>query len=151
MTCDKKSYCWLLGLSLLANVLLIGFVVGNMSHMPRHGDRMAEMSKIDLPEEKKAALMDAFSEFRQDGKERWELMRAKRKEIVDVLTAPEFDEATFKAKSKELGMMYKEGRVRMVDKVAEIAKTMSQDERKELAKFMRSPPPKGERFGPDKK
>lgn len=141
MSCEKKSHCWLLAVSLLLNVLLIGFVAGKATHMKRDWHREPAMSEINLPGEKKAAVQAAMTEFKADGKERRKEIREKREEIVAILTAPEFDEAAFKAKSQELGMMFREGRVQMIDRIAEIAKTMSQEERRELAKFMRRPPP----------
>lgn len=139
MTCSKKATCWVLALSLLVNILLIGYLAGNAAQRPHWAGGM-KIEEANLPEDKKAALKEAFAEFRESGKERRDEMRVKREEIIGILTAPEFDEAAFRAKSEELGAMFRDGRVRMTDRMANIVKTMTQEERQELAKVMRKPP-----------
>ena len=150
----KKLHSWIIVLSLAANVLLLGYVLG-CGIMPRrpHMPMMDEVAGSKLPPAKKAMMESKMQEFHEKNKDRFDTIRAKREEISNILTAQNFDVDAFKAKSRELDSLFSDSKKMMVDEMANMAQTMSQEERKVLAGYMRRkrmpepmgpPPEKGE-------
>ena len=134
----KKLHSWVIVLSLGLNVLMAGYILGCAgTPQPPHMPIMDEPSETNLSPEKKAMLEDKMREFHAQNKDRFDTIRAKRDEMKDILTAETFDVDAFKAKSKELDELFSSSKQTMVDKMADMAKGMSQDERKVLASYMR--------------
>jgi uncharacterized membrane protein len=124
---------WLIAISLILNVLLIGFVAGQATmHRPHHGGWQK------LAPEKQARLKEIMGDTHEQGRAKFKEIRVKRKEIAAILSAPEFDEAAFRAKSDEISKLFAAGKDEMIERIAVKAKTLSQEDRKLLAESMMS-------------
>ena len=137
----SKTIKWVLALSLLLNIVLIGFGLGCASNMPE-APGMHKMGKnIDgLDPEKQKMVDDIWANFREANKERFQEIQQARQDIVAIMEAPDFDEKAFRDKSAELSALMVESKKLMMETMATVAKQFNQDERKALAHHMRRPP-----------
>lgn len=134
----KKPYYLIIAASLALNVLLAGYIIGRETlAQPPHRAIFEEVANSNLTPEKKALIQNKMREFQAQNKERFGDIRAKRDEIKQILTAETFDVNAFKTKSKELDDLFTRSKKIMIDDIAEMAQTMSQEERKALAGLMR--------------
>lgn len=140
--CTAKG--WILGLSLAANVLLLGYVLGCESMgpgtPPDHHARSEAVIK-SLPAEKQAQMREILDTFKKDRKEGFEAIRAKRDEMRDILTAETFDADAFRARATELDNLFTANKKAMLEKMVTTAQNMSQEDRKLLADVLHRPMP----------
>jgi uncharacterized membrane protein len=125
--------------SLLLNALLIGVIVGDLSH--RFGrkhfiDRHAElMSK--LPQDKAELFLKTVEKVHLNNRNIYNKIREKRKEAMKILAAPEFDEAAYQLELKklhELGDLMMQG---LANATIDLARQFGQEERRALAQHLR--------------
>lgn len=125
--------------SLLLNALLIGVIVGDLSH--RFGrehfiDRHAEfISK--LPQDKAELFLKTVEKVHLNNKKIFYQIREARKEAMKILAAPEFDEAAYRL---ELGKLHELGGLMMkglANATVELARQFGQEERRALAQHLR--------------
>ena len=125
--------------SLLLNALLIGVIVGDLSHLfdRKHFiDRHAElMSK--LPQDKAALFLKTVEKVHLNNRNIYNQIREERKEAMKILAAPEFDEAAYQLELKklhELGDLMMQG---LANATIELARQFDQEERRALAQHLR--------------
>lgn len=129
--------------SLLLNVLLIGVVIGDMSHRfrrepfwGRHAPKLASR----LPENKAELFRETLESVHLANKDVHKQIREARSSAMEILTAPEFDEAAYRVKVDKIHELKGFMKRRLVDATIELAKQFDQEERRALAENLRRPP-----------
>ena len=129
--------------SLLLNVLLIGVVIGDMSHRSdrepfwgRHGQEMASR----LPENKAELFRETLQRVHLHNKDVHKKIRESRKRAMKILTAPEFDEAAYRVEVDKIHELKGFMKRRLADATIDLAKQFDQEERKALAQHLKRPP-----------
>jgi uncharacterized membrane protein len=143
---SKKMTMLIIG-SLLLNVLLIGVIIGNISHrvdgkrfVRRHGREFA----IKLPPAKQELFFTTMERVNKENRGIHRQMREARQRILLILTAPEFDEAAYQQEVEKLDQLRTRMMRRLEDATRELAKQLDQEERKALADHLRTPRPSPE-------
>ncbi len=133
----------LIVVSLLLNVLLIGIIVGHVSHrfggkhfFRRYGSELT----VKLPADKEKLFFETMKQVHMENKDIRKQIRETREKAISILTAPEFDETAYQIEAEKLHEL----RGRMMQQLAaatkELATHFNQEERKALAKHLRRPP-----------
>jgi len=89
-----------------------------------------------LPPDKEMLVHQTMREVREITAENRDQIKKLKKEIVDVLTAPLFDEGMFLEKTKSMQILRQKERQTMVEGFAKVAKQFTQAERKILAEII---------------
>jgi uncharacterized membrane protein len=138
---SKKTTMLIIG-SLLLNVLLIGIIIGNISHrvdgkrfMRRHRREFA----MKLPPAKQELFFTTMEQVNRENRGIHRQMREARQRVLLILTAPEFDEAAYQQEVKKLDQLRTQMMRRLEDATKELAKQLDQEERKALADHLRNP------------
>lgn len=129
--------------SLLLNVLLIGVIIGDMSHRLRREDffgRHAPELASKLPEDKAELFRETVERVHLDNKDVHKQIREARERAMKILTAPEFDEAAYRVKVDKIHELKGFMKRRLADATVELARQFDQEERKVLAHHLRRPP-----------
>ncbi len=128
----------LLVISLVLNVWMGGLIIGHMSQKWTSGidDLNAALAGSTLTAEQQASMKEKLTAFRKENQEGWKKSDEPRKEILEILTAPTFDEAAYDAAMEKMMTMKRERRMKMNAAIKEMAKGMSQEERKVLTDVM---------------
>jgi uncharacterized membrane protein len=129
--------------SLFLNVLLIGVVIGDMSHRFRREDffgRHARELSSKLPEDKAALFLETVEKVHLNNRDIHKQIREGRRRAMKILAAPKFDEAAYQIEVEKLrelrGLMMR----RLADATIELARQFDQQERRALAQYLRCPP-----------
>ncbi|MEW6144432.1 MAG: periplasmic heavy metal sensor [Thermodesulfobacteriota bacterium] len=132
-----------LALSVLLNVLLIGILIGTLSHTffwhMEKGKRAFHFMK-ELPPEKREKVMETIKDLRKESLETRKKIKKKRDEVIDVFSAPEFDPALFDRKVTELHALMGELTDEIADETKKIASDLTREERKAIADIIRRGP-----------
>jgi len=125
--------------SLLLNALLIGVIVGDFSHrfgrehfIGRHAELISK-----LPQDKAALFLKTVEKVHLNNRNIYSQIREARKEAMQILAAPEFDEAAYRLELKklhELGDLKMQG---LANATIELARQFGQEERRALAQHLR--------------
>jgi uncharacterized membrane protein len=86
--------------SVLVNVLLIGVVIGHVSHrFGRMGFARRHMTELaaKLPAEKERLLSQTLDRVHRENRKIHREIRNTRAKAISILTAPDFDEAAYQA------------------------------------------------------
>jgi uncharacterized membrane protein len=129
--------------SLLLNVLLIGFVLGDISQRFRKeliSDREGAELTAELPKEKAALYSDTVKRVRQENRNVFEQMREAREEAMRILSAPEFDEGAYRVQVDRLHTLRGLMKQHLADATIELARKFNQQERCALAQHLRHSP-----------
>jgi uncharacterized membrane protein len=89
-----------------------------------------------LPADKEMLVHQIMREVREKTAENRVQIKKLKKEILDVLAAPAFDEEMFLEKMKSMQILRQKERQTMVEGFAKIAKQFTQEERKILAEII---------------
>jgi uncharacterized membrane protein len=150
---SKKTTMLIIG-SLLLNVLLVGAIIGNISHridgkrfMRRHGREFA----VKLPPDKQELFFTTMERVNRENRGIHRQMREARQRVLLILTAPEFDEAAYQREVEKLDQLRNRMMRRLEDATRELAKQFDQEERKALADHLRNPLPTPEQEPPRRK
>jgi len=138
----SKKMKTLMVVSLLLNVLLIGIIVGHVSHrfggkhtLKRYGAELA----MKLPEDKEKLFFETMKQVQMENREIRKQLRETREKAISILTAPEFDETAYQIEVETLHEL----RGRMMNGLAEATKELgthfNQEERNALAKHLKRP------------
>ena len=101
------------------------------------GDRAPKHELLSqLPADKEMLFHQTMREVREKTAENRGQIKKLKKEILDVLTAPAFDEEMFLEKIKSMQILRQKERQIMVEGFAKIAKQFTQEERKILAQII---------------
>lgn len=140
---SKKMRILLIG-SVLFNVLLLGIIIGQVSHrldkedfMRRHAPELA----VKLPVEKKELFLKTMEQVHLNNRDIDKQMDETREKVINILTAPEFDEAAYRSEVQKLDSLRGLMMQRLEDATIELAKQFNQEERNALAEHLRHPPP----------
>lgn len=132
-----------LAVSVLLNVLLVGILIGTLSHtfMGRmeFGKRAFFFHK-ELPPEKRELVLGTMKKLRSETKETRKELKRKRDEIIDVFTAPEFDVKKFDQEVAEMHAIVGKLADELAQATKKIAAGLDQEERKALGEAMRRSP-----------
>lgn len=138
--------------SLLLNILLIGWIAGNMIYYVRghHGFHREEQAVLQsLPEEKRALFLETMKGARSGSRDFRDRMHEIRDRTLAILTAPVFDEQAYRAEVEELHRFRAEKMNRLAAATGKLAGQFNQEERKILAELLkRRPTPPSKREGP---
>ena len=129
--------------SLVLNILLIGFIIGNVSHRllreDSHRKKSPELA-VKLSPDKERLFINTMEKVHVENRNIHKQIREARERIFSILTAPQFDEASYQSEVEKLhelrGLMMQ----RLSNATKELAKQFNQEERKSLAEHLRHPP-----------
>ena len=139
---SKKMKILILG-SLLLNVLLIGVILGDLSHRLRREHfvgRHARELASKLPEDKAELFLETVERVHLHNKDVHKQIREARKRAMKILAAPEFDEAAYQIEVEKLRELRGLMKQRLADATIELARQFDQEERRALAQHLRRPP-----------
>jgi uncharacterized membrane protein len=129
---------WLILVSLLLNVLLVGILFGQL---PRRIDRDAYRQQImeqaikQLPESEREPFRQKLEAMRVAAEPIRNQIREARDETIRIVIAERFEEAAFDRQVKKINDL----RVQMADILKDAAKTLSPDQRRALGESMKRP------------
>ena len=126
-------------LSVLAIVIAVISIcsIGYAFEGKGRGDRAPKHELLSqLPPDKEMLVHQTMREVREITAENRDQIKKLKKEIVDVLTAPLFDEGMFLEKTKSMQILRQKERQTMVEGFAKVAKQFTQEERKILAEII---------------
>jgi len=126
--------------SLLLNVLLVGVVIGDMTHR-FHIEHFVRKSVQEfgskLPEDKAALFLETVERVHLNNQDEYNQLREARKEAIELLSAPEFDEAAYRLHVENIHELRSLMKRRLADATIELARQFSQEERRTLAQHLR--------------
>jgi uncharacterized membrane protein len=140
---------WLIGglvVSLIVNLVLVGFVAGRMSGFgppPGFGpDPTSGFFRLlgFLPEERRAAIAPELRKQMSALLPMLRKMRTDQRDVFETLTAEPFDAAALEAALTDLRTNLTAAQVASHRSFVEMAKSLTPEERKSLAHAMRRPP-----------
>ena len=126
--------------SLLLNVLLAGVVIGDVSHRFYKEYFVRKSVKefaSKLPGDKAALFLETVKRVHLKNRDAYNQIREARKEAMNLLSAPEFDEAAYRLQVEKIHELRSLMKRRLADATVELAKQFSQEERKALAQHLR--------------
>ncbi len=128
-----------LAISIILNFLFIGLLVGSFStrYMYKWGMKhyYPEMSE-NLSEEKQELVYGKMDELYKKKGEYRERIRKTRSELINIIKAPEFNEALYDNKVNELHGLYREMAVNLAQSIKELARGFTPEERAVLSQFL---------------
>ncbi len=130
--------------SFLLNILLIGIVIGNLSHRLFHDDFRPPHppeGAMNLSPEKEKMVSEAMERVRLENRDIHKKIKETKDRIVSIMKEREFDTAAYERETAELHKLMDLMMQRFADATKELAKGMNQKERQVLAEFLRRPPP----------
>jgi len=126
--------------SILLNVLLMGVVIGDVSHR-FHKEFFVRKSVEDfaskLPEDKGALFLETVQRVYLNNRDAYHQLQDARKEAMKLLSAPEFDEAAYRLQIEKIYELHSLMKRRLADATIELARQFSQEERSALAQYLR--------------
>jgi len=126
--------------SLLLNVLLVGVVIGDVTHR-FHIEHFVRKSVKDftskLPEDKAALLLETVERVHLNNRDAYNQLREARKEAMKLLSAPEFDEPGYRLQIEKIHELRSLMKRRLADATIELARQFRQEERRALSHHLR--------------
>lgn len=147
---SKKVKILIIG-SLLTNIFLIGFIIGDGLYLLRGKQffsRYAAEFASKLPEEKANLLLETIEKAHLKNRDVHKQMRRTREKVMDILTAPQFNEAAYRIEVKNMHEFRSRMMHELADATLELANQLGQEERKALAEHLMHPPRQKEGIGP---
>lgn len=139
---NKKTKALIIG-SLLLNVLLVGFVLGDVSHRfhkEHPGERDGRDLASKLSKEKAALFSETVKRVRRENRDVFKQIREAREDAMRILGAPEFDEAAYRLQVEKLHTLHRLMKQHLADATIELARQFNQEERSALAQHLRHSP-----------
>lgn len=136
----SKKLKGLLAVSLLANAVLGGIIIGHLSHRWGPGMIAAVQEALkasNLPKARQAELQARLAAVREQGRITHRKAQASRDALLDILAAPVFDEAAYNAQIKNIHALHGQQLKLMSKTIKEMAREMSPPERTALADTLR--------------
>lgn len=119
-------------LSVILNVLLIGWAAGEAVHKFRKHDPVQKIARDMSPEGRHIVAKTMQSAFRE-GRGKMRDMRKAKKEIKQILTAEEFDAEAFEIAAEKMHAMFAEMGKKRVEVTKQLAMQLSKEDRETLA------------------
>ncbi len=126
--------------SLLLNVLLLGLILGDVSHRfhkEHFGRRDSSELASTLPKEKAKLFSETVDRVRGENRHVFKQIREAREDAMRILDAPEFDETAYRLQVEKLHKLRRLMKQRFADATIELARQFNQEERHALAKHLR--------------
>jgi uncharacterized membrane protein len=126
--------------SLVLNILLVGFVIGNVSHRLFKGDsfrRKPPELSVKLSPEKEKLFLDTMGKVRLENRGIRKKMSETREKIFSIMIAPKFDGDAYESEVKKLLELRRFMMQQLSDATKELAEEFNQDERKALAEYLK--------------
>ena len=126
--------------SLLLNVLLVGVVIGDVSHrfhIEHFVRKSVEEFASKLPGDKAALFVETVERIHLNNRDEYNQIRKAREEAMKLLSADEFDEAAYRLQVEKIHELRSLMKRRLADATIELAKQFSQEERKALSQHLR--------------
>ena len=129
-------------LSLLANVLLVGFLIGGLPHRFGRESREERLDAVlrQLPPATQARFRERMEQSRAGDDARREQIRAARERTIEILLAEPFDAAAYDAEVTKIDALRGQGSRHMAMTVKEVAADLNLEQRRILAELLRGPP-----------
>ena len=131
-----------LALSLLANVLLLGFLIGGLPHRFGRESREERLDAVlrQLPAPTQAQFRARMEQNRSADDARREEIRAARERTIEILLAEPFDAAAYEAEVARIDELRGQGSRQMAMTVKDVAAGLNLEQRRILAELLRGPP-----------
>jgi len=129
--------------SLLVNVLLVGILLGALSHRVESSlSRQQQMEKAlkELPEPIQGQFREKLARMRKDGEPLRDQIQDARDGAIRALVADPFAEAAYDSQVNKLNELRVQLIKQMAEDVKEIAKESPLEERQMLAAILNQPP-----------
>ncbi|HKA32563.1 MAG TPA: periplasmic heavy metal sensor [Candidatus Binatia bacterium] len=131
-------------ISLIANVLLLGVVLGavprRLEARPSFRDRVnADIEK--LPEPARTRMRENMEQTRKADESTFAEIRQAREEALKIIAAEPFDEAAYDLQVNRISELRRGMFQHMSDNIKAIVKTLPPEQRKAVADLFRRPPP----------
>lgn len=126
-------------ISLALNVLFVGLTIGHFSKRAKHWGKMrADVTQTlsSLPEEKREMVLSAMKELRKETRGTKREVRQIRRQMIDTLTAENFDAEKFESEAQDLHDLLGIMTMEMAMTVSELAENLNQEEREALSNFV---------------
>jgi len=139
---SKKMKALMIG-SLLLNVLLVGVIIGDMSHRLRREDPCGKHARefaSKLPEDKEALFLKTVEKVHLNNRDVHKQIREGRRRAMKILAGPKFDEAAYQIQVEKLHELRGLMRRRLADATIELARQFDQEERRALIQYLKRPP-----------
>lgn len=131
-----------LSLSLLANVLLLGFLIGGLPHRFERGSREQRLENVlrQLPPAAQAQFRARMEQDRASDDARREQIRVARERTIAILLAEPFDAAAYDAEVASIDELRGQGSREMAMTVKDVAVGLNLEQRRILAELLKGPP-----------
>jgi uncharacterized membrane protein len=129
--------------SIIANVLLLGVVLGALPQRFERRVPFQERLKADaekLQEPARTRFLEGMENARKEIEPLREQMRQVREETLHVLASESFDEGAYDRQVEKIQKLRLELAKRMSNSIKQVAKNLTPEQRKELAKILHRPP-----------
>lgn len=139
---NKKMKILVMG-SILLNVLLVGIIIGNVSHrlsIEKFDRKHAPELAVKLSPDKEALFFETMEEVRAGSRDIHRQIEEARENALSILTAPEFDEAAYQVAVDRLHELRGILMQRLADATKQLAQQFNQEERRGLAEHLKRPP-----------
>jgi uncharacterized membrane protein len=126
--------------SLLLNVLLVGFVLGDLSNRFRRDYFLGQQGRefvSALPEDKARWVFETFQGVHSMNRDAHKKVRRARREVIEILTAPAFDEAAYRAQVDRIHGLRGLMRGRLTDATVQMAQQLDREDRVALARHLK--------------
>ena len=130
-------------ISFVLNIVLIGFIAGNVSHRFFIKNSVWEKPQeipANLPPDKRELFSDTMQNVRADNQMIQRQIRETRRNIFSILTSPQFDEDSYNSEAEKLHQLRGRMMKRFSTATKELAKKLNQQERRALAEHLKRPP-----------
>lgn len=129
--------------SILANVLLIGVLVGSLrtGYSASEGRQSRFSAEIDkLPEPARSRLRDSIAQLRAGDPLR-EQVRQAHNEAVALLVAEPFDEKAYERQLSKVHELRRQRVMRMSDGLKQVIRDLPAEQRAAVGEILKRPPP----------
>lgn len=144
----SKNFKVILLFSLIVNFLLLGIVVGEITHEKPHPP-FSGMDDKNLPPEIREKLRNEMSENFKKTKPLRDKIDQTRQEAINILQKDNFDESAFEQKLDELFTLMGQMGHTMTDSVKKIARDAPAKDRANIARMLMRRPPNSEDCKPN--
>lgn len=136
-----------LGISVALNLLFLGVLLGFFAKgCRRHGPPNLPPRALQgqLSPEHEKLFLEAMKSLHENNRDTEERIESTRSEILDILTAPQFNASAYQEKTNQLHELHGKMKSQMTQVVLELAAKLSPEERQALAGFLEKGPPSQE-------
>ena len=126
-------------ISIILNVLFFGLLIGHFSHRismhPLFKGNIIETIQ-NLPPNKRELVFKTIKDLKTETQSTKDEIEDNRNQILETLTAPEFDTERFEKQVKDLHLNFEELTTELSKAIIRLAQNLNQEERKALAEII---------------